>query len=764
MSVASNNDTTDTTTSESALAPVASDDRTLIHKIGFALVSTALLSGLATYTVLTGLTPVAPSPQIIVSLLIVNLLLVLGMVGMIAWQIYLLVQERKQGSAGARLHVRVVSLFAIVAAVPALIVALFASVTLDQGLDRWFSQRTQSIVSTAVIVAEAYMQEHGQVIRTDIAAMANDLNRFHELYKNDQGRFQRLFEAQTALRGLTGTFLIDSKLKILARAVKGPEAEFRGPTAEAMERAGKGELVILSPGDSNQVRALLKLKNIDDAFLYVFRFVDPKVLEHLRKTRASKIEYDSMEDRRFGVQITFALMYVGVTLIFLLAAIWFGLWVADRLVAPIGKLIGAARKVSEGDLDAKVSVKKVEGDLATLARTFNKMTDQLSTQRQDLIDANQMLDSRRRFTETVLAGVTAGVIGLDHDGVVTLANRSALALLNREGQSLSGQMLSEAIPEMAAVIANARSSGSGSAEDQVTIKAGEHQTNFTVRVTREQASMDEHGYVVTFDDITELVTAQRNSAWADIARRIAHEIKNPLTPIQLSAERLKRKYSKEISVDRDIFEQCIETIVRQVGDIGRMVDEFSSFARMPKAVMEFRDLCDVTKQAVFLQRVGGSGIEINLRLPDEPVEINFDRRLVTQALTNLVKNATEGVEAKAQDAGDEFNGQIDVSLYRTGKWINIDVADNGIGLPNEDRQRLVEPYMTTREKGTGLGLAIVKKIMEEHFGKLSLHDSPSISEGSTGAMVRLSFPGDGKSDAPEVESGVTEDRPLVTAE
>lgn len=568
------------------------------------------------------------------------------------------------------------------------------------------------------MVAEAYIQEHGQVIRSDVAAMASDIDRSHELWKNDRKRFDGLLRAQTALRSLAGSFIIDKNLKIVASVIK-PElasVEFEGPTQEAMDKATANELVIIGPGNTNQVRALVKLREYDDLFLYVFRFVDQRVVDHLIKTRAGKIEYDSMEDRRFGVQLTFALMYVGVALIFLLAAIWFGFWVADRLVAPIGKLIVAARQVSEGNLDAKVSMRKGEGDLATLGRTFNKMTAQLASQRRDLIDANHMLDTRRRFTEAVLSGVTAGVIGLDKDGRVTLVNRSAVNLLERPERDLLGKPLGSAIPELASTFATAHAKSSGLAEGQVTLKADGHERNFTVRVTKEQSSEAEHGYVVTFDDMTELVSAQRNSAWADIARRIAHEIKNPLTPIQLSAERLKRKYGKDIKVDREVFEQCTDTIIRQVGDIGRMVDEFSTFARMPKAVMEERDLCDITKQAVFLQRVSSSEIEFDIDLPDEPIELELDRRLVTQAITNLVKNAIEATEARAETATNDFRGRIGVAVYRNGQWANVDIADNGIGLPKEGRQRLVEPYMTTREKGTGLGLAIVTKIMEEHQG------------------------------------------------
>ncbi len=706
------------------------------QRIGFVLVAIALFTGLATYAVLTGLTPIQPTPEIINGLLGVNILLVLALVGMIAWQMIALWRARKRGSAGARLHVRVVSLFAIVAAMPAFIVAVFASVTLDRGLDRWFSERTRSIVDTALVVSEAYLQEHGQVIRSDITAMARDLERAHSLFDADPTKFQRIFRAQTALRGLAGAFIIDGKLTIISSALRDKGASFEGPTRDAMEQAAANELVLMSPGTTNQVRALVKLKVFDDAFLFVFRFVDQKVIDHLRKTQAGKVEYNTMEERRYGVQLTFALMYVGVALIFLLAAIWFGFWFADRLVSPIGMLIGAAREVSEGNLDAKVSVRQVEGDLATLGKTFNLMTSQLAEQRQELVGANHMLDVRRRFTEAVLSGVTAGVIGLDQEGTVTLVNRSALNHLGQKEASFAGQKLADVVPELAQIFKKAAKKASGSAEGQINLKKQDHERNFMVRVTREQSGEDEDGYVVTFDDMTELVTAQRNSAWADIARRIAHEIKNPLTPIQLSAERLKRKYGKDIKVDREIFEQCIETIVRQVGDIGRMVDEFSTFARMPKAIMEKKDLCDTTKQAVFLQRVSSSEIAFETHIPDEVIELDFDRRLVTQALTNLVKNATESVETKVQNEDGDYQGSIKVSVYKKGKWCHVDVEDNGLGLPKENRQRLVEPYMTTREKGTGLGLAIVKKIMEEHGGQLSLHDS-SNPEG--GALVRLAF-------------------------
>ena len=709
--------------------------------VGISVVALALGVGLVTFTILTGLTPINPSRNTIVGLLVVNSVLVMAMVGMIAWQIVLLMRAKRRQIAGARLHVRIVSLFSIIAALPAIVVAIFASVTLDRGLDNWFSERTRSIVDTSVVVAEAYVREHGSVIRSDVSAMSNDLAQTQVKSAFDKNRpvFDRFFVTQTALRGLDASFLIDKSGNITTRAVINAEVTFATPPEWAFQRADKEEAVVINPDENNLVRALVKLKGFDGVYLYVHRFIDELVVNHLNKTRAGKAEYDALETSRYGVQLTFALMYVGVSLIFLLAAIWFGFWVADRMVQPIVRLVDAARNVSRGQLDVKVPVRRDEGDLATLGRTFNNMTGQLRSQRDELIDANTMLDERRRFTEAVLSGVTAGVLGLDQDGKITLVNRSAPKLLTMKERDLFGRDLGEAVPEMGKILDKARNKASGSAEGHITLRAADQERNFLVRVTTEQSSEAEHGYVVTFDDMSELVTAQRNSAWADIARRIAHEIKNPLTPIQLSAERLKRKYHKEITSDPTVFEQCTDTIIRQVGDIGRMVDEFSTFARMPKAVMERQNLVEIVKEAMVLQRVSTSNIAFGFSAADDAIVTDIDRRLVTQAITNLIKNATEAIEARMQDDAD-CKGQINVSINVQSGKVHVDVADNGIGLPKENRLRLMEPYMTTREKGTGLGLAIVKKIMEEHGGKLSLIDAPADEAGHVGALVRLEFP------------------------
>jgi two-component system nitrogen regulation sensor histidine kinase NtrY len=436
------------------------------------------------------------------------------------------------------------------------------------------------------------------------------------------------------------------------------------------------------------------------------------------------------------VQIAFALMYTVIALSVLLSAVWIGLNFANLLVAPIRRLIGAANLVSTGNLYVQVPIRRSEGDLAHLGETFNKMTQELRTQRDDLVRARDVIDSRRRFTEAVLAGASAGVIGVDAEGRIGILNRSAERLIGRSEAETLGRPLADVVPELAEMLSAARTGGR-LAQGQITINRSGRERNLSVRVTSEQADESNHGYVITLDDITELVVAQRTSAWADIARRIAHEIKNPLTPIQLSAERLKRKYGKVIVDDPAVFHQCTDTIVRQVDDIKRMVDEFSRFARMPKPVMAAEDVAETVRQAAFMMRVGHPDIDIEVEVAEDPMPARFDPRLIAQALTNIIKNATEAIAAVPP--GDIGRGKIQVSAFREGDDIVIDVLDNGIGLPKENRSRLLEPYVTTREKGTGLGLAIVGRILEEHGGGIELSDASAKHAGERGAWVRLRF-------------------------
>jgi two-component system, NtrC family, nitrogen regulation sensor histidine kinase NtrY len=698
----------------------------------------SLCSGLATYLILTGLTPIMPTQTVVVGVLLINLVLALAMVGIIAWQVTGLWLARRRHEAGAQLHVRIVSLFSVIAVVPAILLAVFASVSLDRGLDHWFSSRTKSIIQNSIDVATAYLQEHGQVIRADTVGMAKDIDEAVELVRAQPQGFGNFLNAQAAIRALPAAYLIDSSGKILATASSMPEMPYRAPPKEAMELAKKGQVIVIAPGQTSMVGAIKSLNNFDDTYLYVIRPVNARVLQQLRATRANVAEYQVLEQRRTGVQVAFGLMYVAIALTLLLSAIWIGMWFANRLVAPIGQLMGAAEEISQGNLGVEVSVNPADGDLAVLGSTFNTMTTELKTQRDELVGANATLDERNRFMEAVLSGVTAGVVGVDAGGTVNLVNPSAQDLLGLKEEKLIGKKLADVVPEFGQHIKRAQKQGRRLATDQVTLRRGGSERNFAVRVTSEGAGQ---GYVVTFDDITELVIAQRSTAWADVARRIAHEIKNPLTPIQLSAERIRRKYGKAITQDREIFEQCTDTIIRQVSDIGRMVDEFSAFARMPKPVMEMHDVREIVREAVFLFQVSRPDIEFELDLPKEPVMTMSDQRLLTQAVTNLVKNASEGIDTAVENDPERAGtGEITAKVRTKGDRVHITIIDNGCGLPKENRDRLVEPYMTTRVKGTGLGLAIVQRITEQHGGKLQLADAPKRDGKVEGASVRMDLP------------------------
>ena len=627
---------------------ITSKLRRLTGWAGFALVALGIASGLATFAILTGLTPIIPTKEVTTTLLLLNTGLVIIMAAMIGGQVLFLLKERRKGTAGAGLHIRLISLFSLIAVVPAIVVAVFAFVTLSRGLDTWFSERTQTIVNSAVTVAEEYIKNTAEATRNDVANISADLNQQKPLFDSDRAAFVRRVARHAALRGLAGAFVFDqSQKRIDVNVTASDKVKFLAPTPDMIALADKGDLVLIPPREGgNLVRALIKLQNFPTHYFYVYRFISPAVIEQLTTTREAKAEYDRLLNQRTGVQLTFGMMYALVAFVFLLAAMWIGLWFSDRLVAPIVRILDASRRVAQGDFAAKVSTIEGIGDLETLARTFNFMTDQVAQHQDELLKTNDQLDQRRRFTEAMLAGVSAGVIGIDPDEKISLTNRSALQLLGAPEQNLISQPFSMTLPEFAVLFEQAKSRPSGFAEGQVDMQIRGRDLSFVARITTESSDDAQHGFVLTFDDITDLVSAQRNTAWADIARRIAHEIKNPLTPIQLSAERLKRKYSKQIHSDRQVFEQCTDTIIRQVGDIGRMVDEFSSFARMPKAAPEPMNLAEVVRDATVLQRVSTSEIDIDIDVSKADFVFMFDRRLITQAVTNLVKNASEAIDGR----------------------------------------------------------------------------------------------------------------------
>ena len=553
-----------------------------VRSLGAIIITLALIAVTLTFLILTGLTPLEPTSRVITIALLINAVLVGTLLAGVAWEILKLWRARSAQRAGARLHVRIVALFSVMAVLPALLVAVVATLTLSRGLDRWFEERTQAIVANSVAVADAYVGEHARALRSDLGAMAFDVDRAKPVYDYEPSRFDTFFQQQARFRQLPSAFLLNGAGEIITRAVVNPDIELKMPSPEAMREAIKGEPVIIAPGEVDQVGAIMKLESYRDTYLYIARQMDPKVNGFLRLTRANAQEYIALQESRLGVSVAFGFVYAGVTLVLLVCAIYLGFGFANRLVAPIRELIGASDRIAKGDLDVEVPVRFFDGDIAHLGETFNAMTSRLKRQREDLIAANDQMDRRRRFTEAVLGGVSAGVVGLDADANVTLANASARSMLGLSNEVV-GQPLSAAVSELSRLI---EMEGGLPAlrgrPRQIAIHRNGRERTINVRATMDRQDRSRPGWVLTLDDITDLVTAQRTSAWADVARRIAHEIKNPLTPIQLSAERIKRRYGKQIKEDdHAVFDQCVETIVRQVGDIERMVNEFSNFARMP---------------------------------------------------------------------------------------------------------------------------------------------------------------------------------------
>jgi two-component system nitrogen regulation sensor histidine kinase NtrY len=701
----------------------------------------ALTSAAVTFLVLMGLTPIPPTETTVSWVMVVNGALVAFLILVVGWELGNLYLARRRGRTAARLHIRIVALFSLVAATPAILVAIVASITLDRGLDNWFSTRTREIVDTSVSIAHAYVDQQAQIVRTDLLAMKGEVEKARTILLEDPDAFQARLNELAAARGISGVFLITGEGLQVAQAQSGPPITFPPPPEAGMAQAktNGAQPVLIAPGEENVMGAIIQLADYNDMYLYIVRPVDPKVARYIGLTAENVAAYKSLEATRFSVQVAFGILYLGISLVLLLSAIWLGISFANRLVAPIRRLIDATAEVAGGNLAVEVPVSRSQGDLGSLGESFNTMTSQLRTQREELLSASEQIDRRRRFTEAVLSGVTAGVIGVDGEGRVSIANRTALRMIGVAVEEAIDQPIVEIVPAIAPVVTAALRSDRPEYRDQVifTGSAGRDRT-INVRVTTERPASGAHGYVITLDDITDLVTAQRSSAWADVARRIAHEIKNPLTPIQLSAERLRRKFGKTITEDREVFDQCTDTIIRQVGDIGRMVDEFSSFARMPKPAFEVRNLSESIREAVFLLEVSHPDIAFTVDLPAAPLVGRFDARLMGQALTNVVKNATEAIASQRAIAPVE--GKIHVRADTVDGAIVVDVTDNGVGLPQENRHRLLEPYMTTREKGTGLGLAIVTKIIEDHGGRIELLDVPDVALGGRGAMIRIILP------------------------
>jgi two-component system nitrogen regulation sensor histidine kinase NtrY len=714
------------------------------RKLAIGLTVAALCAVAVTYVALSEPSVLALDPRSIILLFTLDLFLMLLLVVIIARRVALLWSARRRGRAGARLHGRMVVMFGLVAVTPAVLVAIFSALFMNFSVQGWFSEQVSTAVKESLEVAEAYLQEHRRTIVADALAMARDINREGPLLINKPELFNRFVAAQADIRGLTEAIVFDSSGRVLARGGFSLVLEFdfdMDIPAAALERARNGEVLILTGESDDRVRALVRLESLIDSFLYVGRLVDLRVLQHMDRTRGAVGLYEALEKERSEVQITFAMIFAVICLLLLLAAVWVGLFFATNLTRPIGGLIEAAEKIAAGDLHARAPHESRGDELGILTRTFNRMTGQLESQQQALVDANRQIDERRRFTEAVLSGVSAGVIGLDSKARIDLPNRTAQEFLATDASALIGRRFADVAPEMAHLVDEARQNPRRIAEEQIQVSRGGRRRTLLVRVGAEVSDAGLDGFVVTFDDITVLMSAQRKAAWAGVARRIAHEIKNPLTPIQLSAERLKRRYGHLAGSDADIFDVCIDTIVRQVGLIGRMVDEFSNFARMPAPSIRPEDIGELCRQALFLQSTAHPQIKFDSDLPGRPAMVDCDARQISQALTNILQNGVEAIEARhTREPAEAPPGRIALHMEQDADTLAIVVVDNGCGIPEDLRHRLTEPYVTTREKGTGLGLAIVRKIMEDHGGELVLDDARG-----GGAIVKLVFkrPADG---------------------
>ncbi len=698
--------------------------------LGFGYAIAVLLTIAAVYfsTRAPGAGRAGPASRIVLTAVLCNLVLILGLAAAVGWRFLKMLRERGQ-DAGARLHVRFVTMFALGAVVPAIVMALFFGTLVTRGVENWFSKRVRTVVENSATVARSYLNDQKETLSGDIQAMAVDLNREQPILGARPIAFGRLLEVEAQARTISAIYVVDHEGRVLASAEADNAPPFLAPPQDSIQFADGAGLDEHVFEQDALIRALYKLKAYDDAYVYVVRRVQPGIFNNLIAASGALQDYREAAANRHQVQAAFLLTYLESVLLAMVGAVWLGMSAASAISTPVARLVAAADRVSGGDLDARVEVPKTPQELTDLSHAFNRMTHDLQVQQRALKTASQEAESRREFIETVLAGVSAGVLGLDAQGGISAANRPAHDLLGL-GEDAIGRPLALVAPELGHVAAAAARTGGEVEEEIDVVRDGD-----TRRLRVRASGTAEGGLVLTFDDITRLVTAQRSAAWRDVARRIAHEIKNPLTPIQLSAERIRRKYRKEITGDLETFDRCTETIIRQVGDIGRMVDEFSAFARMPAPRFEPTSANELIRQAVFAERVRDPHTAIELAEPGQDVTIQCDGRMVAQGLANLLKNAGEAIQARRQGE-PKLKGHIEARLVLDERGLAFEVEDNGVGLPQADRGRLTEPYVTTREKGTGLGLAIVKRIQEEHGGELLLLDAHQLP----GARAVLRFP------------------------
>ena len=700
------------------------------NRIGYLAVLVALGIGIMTIYQLSQFDPVGTDSGTLTTLIVIDLIAVVIVGGFVIRQILRLWVERRQKMAGYQLHWRLALLFGGVAALPAVITTAFALFVVDYSLRGWFADRISTAVTGSVQVADSYFEEHSSSIRSDVLTIANDVNREAFKLLSEPNLLNQYLTNQAALRNLSEAIILDGTGQVVAKSRFAFAVTFTSIGGDWLAKARQGEVVILRGDQTNKLRAAVKLNSFVDAYLFVGRFIDRSVLEAVDSTRLAAADYQQLGISQLDLQVSFAFVFGLILALLLITALWIGLNLATAIVEPLGSVISVAEQVRDGNLSERVPEGLEVDEIARLGLSFNNMLDELTRSREQLVQANMQIDRRREFTEAVLSGVSSGVIGLDKDRKVTLPNMTACQFLQRAETDLIGNRLEEVVPEFASLIASGASRRRKFVEEQIILTGEGSRLTLRARIATEKVDGRVIGYVVTFDDVTDLLAAQRKAAWSDIARRIAHEIKNPLTPIQLAADRLRRKYKPDDEVASQQFSEYLSIIGRQVDDIGRMVDEFSAFARMPQPVMQPLSLRELAIGQVALFEGQGVAIKASLGDKNMPAMVIGDAGLLRQALTNIIQNAMDSLGG----AGLE-KPRIDLELIPHEGVFKLAVTDNGPGFPDIDRARLVEPYVTKRDKGTGLGLAIVSKIVQDHGGELELQDAKG-----GGARVVINLP------------------------
>ena len=657
-----------------------------------------------------------------------------------------LAADRRAESAGSRLHFRLTTAFGVIALFPTVLVAIFAVLSINQALEGWFSERVRSAVGASLSAAQAYQTQIRNGLMADTRVFAQQLNDFNNnRFQNgnidtDSQLSPELTRLQTEFeRGLKEVYIINNMGELRLRGASSYLFGYEKPTLRQIKQAEGPEVLIVTDLVGNELRALIRLSNYSNHYLYLTRTIDGSLLGLLEDTTETATYYNQLETERGRLLFDFGLLYLAFAVILILTATWLGLWFAERLASPVGRMAAAAQKVGAGDLDARIENIKGDDEIAMLAHYFNQMTHQLKGQRDTLIQSAEQADRRRRLFDSVLASVTSGVIGLDQSGHIIFFNKSAQRVLDlAEVSKLS--LLANSVPEFSEIVDDFCSGVSDVAQREIRLVRRGKLENLLVRIAlRTNELSEEEGYVIAFEDVTDLVSAQRMAAWGDVARRIAHEIKNPLTPIRLSAERIKRKFSPKVGEESDQLENMTDVIVRQTDELRRIVDEFSQFARMPEPDRRPTDFGELLKGAILLQESGQPNVSFTLNLPNGKLWIDADSSMIGRAITNLLKNSGESIE-EALKKSPKRKGEIRVVASQTDRSVVLTVVDNGTGLP-EDRSRLLEPYVTNRQSGTGLGLSIVVKTIEEHGGTFSLSDAEPFGDGAMpGAQAVIKLP------------------------